>query len=134
MRPCIGLGAGEYSGAAARFAVVVEDDATISPDGTVALEGHWRRVGRDQLLPLDDVEVVDRTDAVMCDRDQHTRPLVADIDDLVEDALAECVVAAAGGENDLATLELLEYFRCCDLCNVHCLASHSRYELHLCLA
>ena len=70
----------------------------------------------------------------MRDRDEHACPVVVDVDDLVEDALAERVVAAAGGENDFATLELLQHFLCCDLCNVHCLASHSRYELHLCLA
>ena len=36
----VGLGAAEYSRAAAGFAVVVEDDVAIGPDGPVALESH----------------------------------------------------------------------------------------------
>lgn len=128
-----GLGAGDDGDTAPGFAVVVEDDATLIDEAARTLEGDGRLVGRDRLLPLNSVEVVRVADAVMGDGHEDSCPVIADIDDLVDNALAQRVVSAGVGEDDLTAAEPFEHFLSCDLCNVHLFSSHSRYVVHLSL-
>lgn len=128
-----GLGARDDGDTASGFTVVIEGDMTVVDEASGALEGDGRLVGRDRLLPLDSVEVVRVADAVMGDGHEDSCPVIADIDDLVDNALAQRVVSAGVGEDDLTSAEPFEHFLSCDLCNVHLFSSHSRYIVHLSL-
>lgn len=85
----LGLSAGDNGDASPGFAVVVEGDTTVVDDVSGALEGDGRLVGRDRLLPIDDTEVARVADSVVSDSHEDSRPVIADIDDFVDNTFAQ---------------------------------------------